>query len=92
MYSILFAQTGYVNGAGYTDIHVTIPLSIILAVLAVLCAVAAFLSFIDDHRLVIRPILVYLLITVAGTAIHGLAQYTVSNNEFVRENLVSNRN
>ncbi|MGI6629608.1 MAG: UPF0182 family protein [Bacillota bacterium] len=86
MYSILFAQTGYVNGAGYTDIHVTIPLSIILAVLAVLCAVAAFLFFfIDDHRLVIRPILVYLLITVAGTAIHGLVQYTVSNNEFVRE-------
>lgn len=86
MYAILYAQTGYTYGAGYTDIHVTIPLSITLTILAMLCAFAAFLfSYKDDHRLITRPILVYLLVSLIGTAIHGVVQYTVSNNEYVRE-------
>lgn len=86
MYTVVNSQTGYVYGAGYTDIYVTIPLSIILAVLAFLCGIAAFLFFfINDHRLITRPIVLYILIGLAGTVIHGLVQYTVSNNEFVRE-------
>jgi len=86
MYSIIYSQAGYVYGAGYTDIHVTIPLSIALAVLAFLCGIASFLFFfINDHRLITRPIIVYILVALAGTAVHGFVQYTVSNNEFVRE-------
>lgn len=86
MFSIMYAQTGYVYGAGYTDIHVTIPLSVTMAVLALLCAIFSFVYFfVNDHRLVLRPVAVYLLVAVLGTGIHTFVQYTVSNNEFVRE-------
>lgn len=86
MYSIVYSETGYVYGAGYTDIHVTMPLSITLAVLALLCAIASFIFFfVNDHRLITRPIIVYMLVGLLGTGVHAFVQYTVNNNEFTRE-------
>ncbi|MCR6545469.1 UPF0182 family protein [Dehalobacterium formicoaceticum] len=86
MFGVVYAQTGYVYGAGYSDVHVTIPLSIALAVVALICGVASFIFFFkNDHRLLTRPILFYLLVGIAGTGVLGLVQYTVNNNEFVRE-------
>ncbi|MDD4752878.1 MAG: UPF0182 family protein, partial [Desulfitobacteriaceae bacterium] len=86
IYSVLFSQTGYVSGAGYTEIHVTIPVSIALAVVGLLCAAFSFaFFFVNDHRLILRPIIAYLIISFLGTTAHAVVQYTVSNNEFVLE-------
>ncbi len=86
MYAILYSQTGYVYGAGYTDIHVTIPLAKIMTALALFCALASFLYFfVNDHRLIIGTFSVYLLTALTGSLVHGLVQYNVSNNEFTKE-------
>ncbi len=91
MFSVAYSQTGYVYGAGYTDIHVTIPLSIALALVALIASIASFIFFVkNDHRLITYPVAIYLLVGIAGTGIMGLVQYTVSNNEYVRENLILN--
>ncbi len=86
MYAIMYSQAGYVYGAGYTDIHVSVPLAKIMTVLAFLGALASFLYFfIDDHRLIIGTFSVYLIIAIGGSLVHGLVQYNVSNNEYVKE-------
>ena len=86
MFAIMYSQTGYVYGAGYTDIHVTIPLAKVMTVLAFLCALASFVYFfVDDHRLVIGAVSVYLVAAIVGSLTFGLIQYNVSNNEFVKE-------
>lgn len=86
LYSIVYSQAGYVYGAGYTDIHVTIPMAWIMAGLALICAGFCFAFYrIDDHRLILRPILVYILLGAVGGGVHSLVQYTVSNNEFLLE-------
>ncbi|WP_418791559.1 UPF0182 family protein [Phosphitispora sp. TUW77] len=86
MYAVIYSQTGYVFGAGYTDIHVSIPLAKILALLAIFCGLASFLYFfINDHRLLLGGIALYLVVAVLGSVVHGLIQYNVSNNEFTKE-------
>ncbi|HWI54048.1 MAG TPA: UPF0182 family protein, partial [Desulfobacteria bacterium] len=86
MYAIMYSQTGYVYGAGYTDINVTVPLARVMTVLAVFCAVTCFLYIIrDDHRLILGAIAVYMAAGVLGQAAFALVQYNVSNNEFVKE-------
>jgi len=86
MYAVMYSQTGYVFGAGYTDIHVTIPLAKILALLAIFCGIASFLYFfINDHRLVLGGMGLYLAAALLGSVVHGLIQYNVSNNEFTKE-------
>ncbi len=86
IYAIMYSQTGYVYGAGYTDIHVTVPLAKIMTVLAFLCAAICYLYiFLDDHRLILGAFSVYLAAAGIGLAAFGLIQYNVSNNEFVKE-------
>ncbi|MHB9095649.1 MAG: UPF0182 family membrane protein [Eubacteriales bacterium] len=86
MFAVMYSQTGYVYGAGYTDIHMSVPFAKILAVLAILCGIASFLYFvIDDHRLVVGAVAVYLVTAAAGSLVSGLVQYNVSNNEFIKE-------
>ncbi len=86
MYAVMYSQTGYVFGAGYTDVHVSIPLAKILALLAIFCGIASFLYFfINDHRLVLGGIVLYLAAALLGSAVQGLVQYNVSNNEFTKE-------
>lgn len=85
-YSVIYSQTGYVYGAGYTDIHVAVPLTRLMAILALLSALASVLYFFkNDHRLVLNSFLAYIGIAIIGSLVHGFVQYTVSNNEFVKE-------
>jgi len=86
MYGVMYSQTGYVFGAGYTDIHVAVPLAKVMTALAILCGIACFLYFfINDHRLILGSIALYTVAAVVGTLAIGLVQYSVSNNEFTRE-------
>ncbi|PKM80696.1 MAG: hypothetical protein CVU89_12210 [Firmicutes bacterium HGW-Firmicutes-14] len=86
MYAVMYAQTGYVYGAGYTDIHITVPLAKVMAVLAILCGIASLLYFIiNDHRLVIGAVIIYVIVAISGSFVHSVIQYNVSNNEFVKE-------
>src|SRR5438477_51006 len=43
-YEVLFSPRGIIFGASYTDIHATLPMLGVLAVLAVLCALACFVQ------------------------------------------------
>lgn len=86
MYAVMYSQSGYVYGAGYTDIHVTVPLAKVMTVLAILCGIACFLYFfINDHRLILGPVVIYSVVAVVGALAFGLVQYNVSNNEFTKE-------
>lgn len=87
MYAVMYSQSGYVYGAGYTDIHLTVPLAKVLAGVALLGALSSILFFfINDHRWVLRAAALYLAVAVIGGLGHGLVQYNVSNNEFTKEN------
>lgn len=86
MYAIMYSQSGYVYGAGYSDIHVTVPLAKIMTLLAFICAgVSLLYLFINDHRLIVGAFAAYGVAAVAGVMVFGLVQYNVSNNEFVKE-------
>lgn len=85
-YSVMYSQTGYVYGAGYTDINVTVPFTRIMATIALLSGLASIIYFfVNDHRLVLTPLVIYLGVAVLGATWQGLVQYNVSNNEFIKE-------
>ncbi|MFZ3171551.1 MAG: UPF0182 family protein [Carboxydocellales bacterium] len=86
IYAVMYSQHGYVYGAGYTDIHVTVPLVKVLTVLAFICSLASMVYFfVNDHRIILRTLAIYLLVAILGGLAQGLIQYNVSNNEFVKE-------
>lgn len=86
MYAVMYSQNGYVYGAGYTDIHVTVPLAKISALLALVCALAGIVFFfISDHRIVLGALGIYISASLLGGVATGLVQYNVSNNEFTKE-------
>ncbi|MDS1029783.1 UPF0182 family protein [Bacillota bacterium LX-D] len=86
IYEFLNSQAGYVYGAGYTDIHVAIPLAKILALVALLASIASIIYFFrNDHRLILWPIALYLIISGVGAGLQSFIQYNVSNNEFFKE-------
>lgn len=86
MYAIMYSQSGYVYGAGYSDIHVTVPLAKTLTLLAFICAAVSLLYlFINDHRLIIGAFAAYMAASIAGLMVFSLVQYNVSNNEFFKE-------
>lgn len=86
MYTAMHSQSGYIFGAGYTDIHVAIPFAKVLIGLALLCSLASLIYFfVNDHRIIIGVVSAYLVITIIGIGATGLVQYNVSNNEYVME-------
>lgn len=86
LYSLIYSQMGYVYGAGYTDIHVTVPLLKALAILALLCSAVSFAYlFVNDHRLIAGTFIAYIAVSTIGAGVQGLVQYNVSNNEYVME-------
>lgn len=86
MYAVMYSQNGYVYGAGYTDIHVTVPLAKISALLALICAAAGIIYFFfNDHRVIMGAFGIYIATALLGGVATGLVQYNVSNNEFTKE-------
>lgn len=86
IYAVMYSQNGYVYGAGYTDIHLTVPLGKIMALLAFICGLASLIYiFVNDHRIVLRTLALYLVAAILGGLAQGLIQYNVSNNEFTKE-------
>lgn len=85
-FAVMYSQNGYVYGAGYTDIHVGIPLALILTGTALLCSAACLLFFFhDNHRPILGTVALLLIISLVGSVTHAFIQYNVSNNEYVKE-------
>lgn len=83
-YSVLFSSRGAVYGAGYTDIHVAIPLYFILAIISLVTAIIAFsYSYMQNVKLVIGGIVVLFVVLFGGNFIAGMVQLLyVQPNEF----------
>ncbi|MBU1074608.1 UPF0182 family protein [Patescibacteria group bacterium] len=88
MPSLLYSTTGSFLGAGYTDIHITVPILQISAIVALLVGLLLLIhAFKSVTRMVTSGITIYLLIViVGGWAIPGIVQrFIVLPNELVKE-------
>ncbi|MHB8732464.1 MAG: UPF0182 family membrane protein [bacterium] len=87
-YGILYSPHGAVYGAGYTDLHATLP---VLSGLAVLSAVTGLLLLASTRARTIRPaiaaLVVLLVIWIGGTVFYPafVQQVEVAPNELDRE-------
>ncbi len=95
MYNLVYAPTGLVFGAGYTDIHVGWPVLWVLLVLCVITAIAFFAGAAQGH---IRPA-GYALGVLIGVAILGgliapalVQRYLVAPSELEKEQPYIERN
>lgn len=86
VFDMLSTQRGTVFGAGFTDLRAGIPLALIRSAVAILAGISV-LAFrrIRNVRLLVAPLIVYAAVALAGQAVTGIVQYTVSNNEFQKE-------
>ncbi|MGD0921070.1 MAG: UPF0182 family protein [Terriglobia bacterium] len=88
MYGLLYSERGVIFGAGYTDVHATLP---VLWILLVLCLLTAGVFLVAAARGRLRPV----LWTLAGLAAFGLVgvrvypeivqRLIVTPNEIVKE-------
>jgi len=87
-YGILYSPHGAVYGAGYTDLHATLP---VLSGLAVLSAVTGLLLLASTRARTIRPaiaaLVVLLVVWIGGTVFYPafVQQVEVAPNELDRE-------
>ncbi len=87
-YRLLFSPRGALYGAGYTDLHATLP---VLHVLTVLAAVAGLLMLGSVRLRTLRPAVAVLtlmiVVWIGGTAVYPAAvqQFQVAPNELDRE-------
>ncbi len=83
-YSVLFAHRGAVYGAGYTDVHVVMPLYTILAILSIAVAAVSFTySWHQKGKLLMGSAFALLVIFFGGMLATGLVQMLyVDPNEF----------
>ena len=79
MYSLLYSSRGIVFGAGYTDVHATLP---VLKIMLVLCVVMALALAFGAIRGRLRPA-VYSLLALALVAIVGVNVYPGIVQHFV---------
>ena len=88
MYGLLYSSRGLVYGAGYTDVHVTLP---VLRILLVLCCVTALGFFAGAQMGRLAPALwaigVLIAVAIIGGAIFPaiVQQYIVTPNELAKE-------
>jgi uncharacterized protein len=84
---LLFSSSNTVAGAGYTDIHATLPLllaQVVVAALVALVAVAAI--FLRRARLVVWGVVLYGAVFIAGALYPTLVQrFSVAPNELQKE-------
>ncbi|MGH9356659.1 MAG: UPF0182 family protein [Terriglobia bacterium] len=88
MYDLLYSSRGLIYGAGYTDVHATLP---VLWILLVLCCVTAIGFFIGARLGRLAPAL-WTIGALIGVAILGgavypaiIQQYIVTPNELAKE-------
>ncbi|MEA1994271.1 MAG: UPF0182 family protein [Euryarchaeota archaeon] len=86
-YELLFSTQGVVTGAGYTDVHVKLPILLILTVLAVLTAVAMIANVkLKDVRVPVAGMALILILFLAGSFVPGIYQsLKVEPNELQME-------
>ncbi|MGH9432281.1 MAG: UPF0182 family protein [Terriglobia bacterium] len=88
MYGLLFSPRGLIYGAGYTDVHATLPVMYIILVLCVITAIAFALGA-QSGRLRAPALSLGLLIVVAiiGAGLYPalIQQYIVTPNEIDKE-------
>ena len=93
-FELLHSHSGSVFGAGYTDIHVTLWVYRILAVLAVIGALAVVIG-VKKHKIKIIAFIPIAMIVVnlvgVGAAI-GVQSLVVSSNEIAKESKYLERN
>lgn len=83
----LFSRFGYVFGAGYTDLHIMVPLYRLMIGLNLLSAGLIVVATVFRRtRLMFLPFLFVVGVAVAGNLWAQIYQsFVVSNNEFTRE-------
>ncbi|HKV45141.1 MAG TPA: UPF0182 family protein, partial [bacterium] len=87
-YGLLFSPRGAVFGAGYTDLHTTLPALRILMVLATATGVLMLSSvWLSTLRAAVGSLAVMIVVWVAGTSVYPaiVQQFEVSPNELNRE-------
>ena len=93
-FDLLHSHSGAVFGAGYTDIHVTLWVYRILAVLAVIGAIAVIIG-VKKHKIKLIAFIPIAMIVVnlvgVGAAI-GVQSLIVSSNEIAKESKYLERN
>ncbi len=83
-YDLLFSSQGTVVGAGYTDANVTLPVLMILSVIAFLIGIAFLINEkIRRPEIIKYGILAFLIIAILGLVASGVVQALIVNpNEF----------
>ncbi|ADY56085.1 UPF0182 protein [Syntrophobotulus glycolicus DSM 8271] len=88
IYSLVYSQEGHVIGAGYTDIHVTVPVLKILIGICLLCSLLSVLAyFLKDARFlsVPVPLVVVLSLVLYGILPSAFQSFLVVPNELEKE-------
>ena len=88
MYDLLYSPRGMVFGAGYTDVHATLPVLWILLVLSILTAAVFFLrAGARDLRTPLIAIGTLIVVGILGGAIYPeiLQRFVVAPNEIDKE-------
>lgn len=76
-FRLVYTQNGYVTGAGYTDIHVSLPVLKILIFLTLICFVLSLFSLkFQDSRFIIIPAPFLIFISILG---HGILPSAVQS-------------
>lgn len=83
-FSILFSHRGVVFGAGFTDVHIMLPLYTITAIIAAVAGLIAFTyAYVQNTKLVFGGVALLLIVFFTGTLLAGLVQMLyVEPNEF----------
>ncbi|MDR3288600.1 MAG: UPF0182 family protein [Peptococcaceae bacterium] len=88
IYTLLYSNSGHVVGAGYTDIHTSLPVLYILIVICVIGFLLAAASlFLKDIRLLTLPVITAFLVSISLYGVYpSLVQsLVVIPNELVKE-------
>lgn len=88
IFSLVYSQEGHVVGAGYTDIHATLPALKILIVICLLCAVISVLAILfKDTRLLSIPVPTVILLSIIlyGIIPSAFQSFIVVPNELEKE-------
>ncbi|MGH9328782.1 MAG: UPF0182 family protein, partial [Terriglobia bacterium] len=80
MYNLLYSSRGLIYGAGYTDVHATLP---VLWILLVLCIVTALAFFVGAKMRRLRPPVISIIALVAVAIIGGAIYPAVVQKYFV---------